>query len=1121
MQTSQALSVLAVLCALLACASCSGQALLTAYQTSQPPRLDGVLTDPCWQAAAVSSPFLSASGPGLPEAQTEVRVCWDDQSLYLGIEAREPYLDPKLNMLHLVKAEATGRDASVFSEDCLEVFLQPGSEAYYHFATNSGTGRYEARNRDAAWNGDWECVTSRGMDRWTAEMAIPLSSLKAKASGEWRVNFARERSAVKELSTWCGLQNDFHATDAYGKLHFAQSGPALGPVTLEPRAGEVTLRSNLRASATGGATVEAQLQTGSQTVKAQTRASGNVALRLTPPAAAATGEARLTYRLLQDGIVLLQSAPMQTSLGGLLADLALRSADVRAEVVLNGVPVKVEAEATKLALHPGLNVLALTAESTGPHPVLQPQLSLAQRPLPSRWLTRTQAPSEDWTQAIPGKDWTVVSAGQLWPEAQAGVQRLWAVCAMYLPLQGPQLFPRTDTCYLPRGSRQFVRLNLHLPPELPTNGYSMFVEVPDAVRCVALDPLGSVMPEMTSEPVSAEGGTGRSRYRLRYSGVPGDGIELSLRWGDESGGTLAYQPSLRTGGTHDWRHLTAEVTAPAGATNVRPLVIKWQDRGVVGTAWVDNVVFREADSKQNLLKMGTLDEPTWGNHGMLKPEGPDGSRCIKIVSTAETANRQQALWVDKEGSVPVKAGRKYVVEMDVRCADLRSPSTQPLVGLLLEAPADLPLGEMPLYTYCEVLDGTVTEIPSRSRLVVLPALKNVQPARARICPCYYGSVFTTPEVAKAFADNCRASGITWTYGRSSNDVIPHLLPQGHKVILSLPWEPWSTPPGTTEWLEQHPELQAQNFSGKPMLRTICPTWFLDQGKEPLAKLEEWVLRLVSTEDCAGVDWDFEQSVLDPPTFCTCGRCLKEFRQYGKLPADAVLNPQTLQGQYRRLWTDFRCEQNAQMAGKLREILRKADRPIEFSIYSGYQGERTREHYGVDWFRMARFIDFGIAGYNGRREEVYGTVEALGKVPFMGGEMWYLSDRDSRTGTPRMETWRNRLLRQYVESGCEGCLIWYLPPMDGGAFYTTSEATELIARYEDYFVASQRCDARVKVAGLPETDWAAFAHEGKILVLLMNFRGERASAEVSFGDATTNRTVAPYGCEVVLIDDTVR
>ena len=195
----------------------------------------------------------------------------------------------------------------MFAEDCLEVFLQPGSEAYYHFATKSGTGRYEARNRDAAWNGDWQCVTSRGMDRWTAEMAIPLSSLKAKASGEWRVNFARERSAVKELSTWCGLQNDFHATDAYGKLHFAQSGPTLGPVTLEPRAGEVTLRSNLRASTTGGATLEAQLQTGSQTVKAQTRASGNVALRLTPPADAATGEARLMYRLLQDGVVLLQS----------------------------------------------------------------------------------------------------------------------------------------------------------------------------------------------------------------------------------------------------------------------------------------------------------------------------------------------------------------------------------------------------------------------------------------------------------------------------------------------------------------------------------------------------------------------------------------------------------------------------------------------------------------------------------------------------------------------------------------------------------------------------------------------------------------------------------------------
>jgi len=58
------------------------------------------------------------------------------------------------------------------------------------------------------------------------------------------------------------------------------------------------------------------------------------------------------------------------------------------------------------------------------------------------------------------------------------------------------------------------------------------------------------------------------------------------------------------------------------------------------------------------------------------------------------------------------------------------------------------------------------------------------------------------------------------------------------------------------------------------------------------------------------------------------------------------------------------------------------------MYSGYQGKRTREHYGVDWARLAPHLDFAIAGYGGDRARIVDTLEALDGVPFMGGEMWY-------------------------------------------------------------------------------------------------------------------------------------
>ena len=206
-----------------------------------------------------------------------------------------------------------------------------------------------------------------------------------------------------------------------------------------------------------------------------------------------------------------------------------------------------------------------------------------------------------------------------------------------------------------------------------------------------------------------------------------------------------------------------------------------------------------------------------------------------------------------------------------------------------------------------------------------------------------------------------------------------------------------------------------------------------------------------------------------------------------------------------------------MAGHLKRILNRANRPIEFSRYSGYQCRRTKEHYGVDWRLMAPHLDLGIAGYGGGRTQIRDTVEALAGVPFMGGEMWYLSQTDDAQPRPRMETWRNRILRQYVESGCNGCLIWWLASMDGGAFYATSEAAEIIAKYEDYFVASQRCDERVKVSGPDARNWAAFARDGRTLVMLLNFASKAVDATVAIDGERRAMAIEPYGVSVVLVD----
>ncbi|MGD9497908.1 MAG: hypothetical protein AB7Y46_16515 [Armatimonadota bacterium] len=1107
-----------LLLALAAAAPACAQPLLTAYRARTAPQIDGDLNDACWQSACVTSPFILATDAALPQEQTIARVCFDDARLYLAVEAMERALDPALNMLEMVRAQQTGRDANVFSDDCVEIFLQPPGEAYYHLAVTSIGTLYDARDVDSTWDGDCVVAARRGRKSWTLELAVSFASLGASPTGQWHANFCRERTALVELSTWSGLQGAFHQPAAFGELRFAQSGPAIthAQITIEPDS--LLLHAVVGGAADDATQLRGTLASGDQTTTAWAQGPGAHALELGLPAAVReSGRADASLEVAQGDAIMQRWAAIPLTVAAGVASLSLDTADAQVEVFVGGSPVALPDGAADLALQPGLNVIAIRATADGDAPALRAAISSGGRDLPVAWLRRTDEPAEGWLNVIAPEGWETVAGEALaWP---VGARQQFLACGIYVGQRGPQLFPKLTTFYLPRGSSQLMRCYVHMPPEVPAEGYRMVVEAPAGLRYVAVEPISGMPPEVVEAARFELRGTAMARHHLTWPTPPGQGMELSMRWGDAHNTTIGYQTALSTGGTHGWRRLSATVTAPEGAVSAHPLIIKWQDRGITGTFWVDNLVLRAADSDENLLEMGTFDEPGWGNDARLVPEGPDGSMCCKIVSTAATANNQQAMWVDKEGVVPVEAGAHYVVEMDVRCEGLGSPTSRPLCGLLFEAPADTTEGDWPLLTWFQSLDGAITELPQPSTVTVLPPLKNVRPARARIAPCYYSSQFTNPDVARAYAENCWASGITWTYGRWDNNVVEHLAPRGHQVILSIGWNGWN-PVGEqmNAFIQAHPDTRAVNFEGEPEDRFFCPTWFLSAEAEPVrATLERWLLDSVNSAPYAGADWDLEQPVVDPPTFCTCERCLSAFREFAGLAADTPLTPEMLLGEYRDRWVDFRCTQNATMAGLLKAMLLKADRPVEFSVYSGFQSVRTREHYGVDWAKLAPHIDMAIAGYGGSAETVAATIGALGDTPLMGGEMWYLSHRDDAQAAPRMETWRNRLLRKFVESGCVGVLIWWLPAMDGGAFYATSEAAALIAQYEDWLVHERRCDERVTVEGLPARDWAAFERDGRVLVLLLSFADEATQVTVTVGGTARRLVLEGHAAEVLVVD----
>lgn len=1093
------------------CTAASAQPLLTAYRAQTPPAIDGDLADACWQAASPTSAFVLWGHDALPEAQTIARVCFDDQRLYIAVEAMEPNLEPRLNMLDLVRADATGRDSRVFRDDCVEIFIQPGDEAYYQVVVNSIGTIYDGRGMDNAWDGEIEAAAKRGNTSYTFELAIDLASIGGAPEGTWRMNFCRNRTAVAESSTWSGLQGDFHQPAQFGEVLFAEAGPTIRDVSLQIAGETLTAVATMAGQAP---TLTANVSAGANESSASVAGSGQRTLSVAlPDGAADSGRVGVTWELTDGGTTFQRSAeiPLPVEAGATRLALTIRNATVGAW--LNGEALPLQGGAVELGLQPGVNVLALQATADGEQPSVLPAVTALGRELPVSWLQRTDAPDEGWMTAIGTVGWQMTDAPAAWPE---GERQRWLTCAIYLDEPKPQLFPKMDTFYVPLGSRQLMRLYAHIPQGVPTSGYRMVVDAPSALSYIEAETGGGTPPVVSAAGTWTDAGVPMTRYHADYDSLPGEGMEISLRWADDQNTTIAYEPSIGSGGTHDWRHVEMAVTAPGNAVSVHPLIIKWQGRGVTGTFWVDNLVFRRADSEENLLKMGTFDEPDWGNHHLLKPEGPDGSLCCRIVSTTEGADRQQALWVDKEQVTPVVPGERYVVEMDVRCEELISPTAKPVLGLLFEAAADLPEGVLPVYTAMQTLGGAITEIPRRSSVQILPPLRDVRPERARITPCYGSRGVTAPETAQAWADNTWASGMTWIWGNSRTNVAQLLLPQGLQVIYHLPWAGWN-PVGEEmrAYIEEHAEVRAANFESKPQANFFCPTWFLSgEGARVRRMLIEWVKSAVAAETCSNVNWDLEQPVVDPPTFCTCERCMDAFRLRDDVPDDAVLSPEALLGEYRDRWVDYRCGQNAKAAAILSEAVHAVDPALEFSVYSGFQSTRTKEHYGVDWALMQPHIDMAIAGYGGSEDSVRATLEAMGGKPFMGGEMWYLSHREDSRPTPDMRTWCNRLLRKFVQSGCTGVLIWHLAPMEGGSFYATSEATALIAEHEDWLREDLRCDAKVSVEGLPVSDWAAFERDGEILVLLLNFAAEPKPVSVTIDGETRQVELAPYGREVL-------
>ena len=171
---------------------------IPAVKVDHSPKIDGVLDDEVWSRAAVVEDFIQQEpreGETATE-RTEVRVMYDGRNVLIGVHAFDA-------LPSAIVATEMRRDSDrLMDEDNFQLILDTfnDSRSGYMFVTTplgakleqqiseEGEGNIRAglinANVNKNWDGIWDVAATITDDGWTAEIAIPLTTLRFPDTGQ-------------------------------------------------------------------------------------------------------------------------------------------------------------------------------------------------------------------------------------------------------------------------------------------------------------------------------------------------------------------------------------------------------------------------------------------------------------------------------------------------------------------------------------------------------------------------------------------------------------------------------------------------------------------------------------------------------------------------------------------------------------------------------------------------------------------------------------------------------------------------------------------------------------------------------------------------------------------------
>jgi hypothetical protein len=172
-------------------------------RTDAPIRIDGRLDEASWADAPPVSGFFETY-PGnvaTPAVATEARFLHDGRSVYIGVRARDP--EPGAIRSSLVRRDQVSSD-----QDYIEILID--SQGQRHTAVAFRTNAHgiatdaqfneDTQARDFSPDLDFDVKSAIDAEGWTAELRIPLSTLRYRAGEAQSWTFVVYRNRPREVT---------------------------------------------------------------------------------------------------------------------------------------------------------------------------------------------------------------------------------------------------------------------------------------------------------------------------------------------------------------------------------------------------------------------------------------------------------------------------------------------------------------------------------------------------------------------------------------------------------------------------------------------------------------------------------------------------------------------------------------------------------------------------------------------------------------------------------------------------------------------------------------------------------------------------------------------------------